>query len=85
MKKGKALNTLALERTLLANERTMLAHIRTAGAAFLFGLALLKLFENQSASIKHLAIASFIMGAGFLLFGVIYYPIRNKRIRTYKN
>ncbi len=85
MKKKRVLNNLALERTLLANERTMLAHIRTAGAAFLFGLALLKLFENQGDTIKYVVIASFIVGAGFLIFGIIYYPLRNKRIKRHEN
>ncbi|MBI2664279.1 DUF202 domain-containing protein [Candidatus Woesearchaeota archaeon] len=73
---------LARERTLFANERTMLAHVRTAFASFLFGIAIIKLFEQFALSL-YLGSAAIIAGLIFLVFGLVYYPIRNRRIRKY--
>jgi len=74
----------AQERTLLANERTMLAHIRTALALFLFGVAILKLFENWSFSI-YIGILAIIAGFIFLIIGLTYYPIRKRKIKNINN
>lgn len=76
------IDQLAQERTMLANERTMLAHIRTAFASFLFGIAIIKLFEQFNWVFYFGAIA-IIVGIIFLIIGLVYYPIRNKRIRKY--
>jgi putative membrane protein len=40
-------DTLALERTHLANERTLLAHVRTAIMVGVSGITLLKLFPDS--------------------------------------
>ena len=78
----KLTNKLAKERTQLANERTMLAYLRTAFSLFLFAIALLKLFDDSSLTFS-LGIFSLIMGFLFIIIGVVYYKIRNRRIKEY--
>lgn len=73
---------LARERTLLANERTMLAYMRTAFAAFLFGIALIRFFDGGGL-LFYTGILSVFLGFAFFIFGIIYFPVKNKRIRKY--
>jgi putative membrane protein len=70
---------LAQERTLWANERTFLAYVRTACAAFVVGLAVLKFF-NDSAAYYYLGLASLAIGFLFVLFGTLYYYKRKRQI-----
>lgn len=73
---------LAQERTILANERNTLAYVRTGFGAFALGLALIKLFEEH---IKYV-IAGYgaaTLGIFLILLGIIYYPIRKKKILSY--
>ena len=78
----KLTNKLAKERTQLANERTMLAYLRTAFSLFLFAIAVLKLFEDWPWALP-VGIFSLVMGVLFIIIGIAYYKIRNKRIREY--
>lgn len=75
---------LAQERTVLANERNTLAYVRTGFAAFVLGIALVKLFGEQ-LSYVYIGYAALIVGVLFVLFGIIYYPIRKKRILDQKS
>ncbi len=70
---------LAQERTIFANERNTLAYVRTGFASFVLGIALIKLFEQQTNYI-HAGYGALIIGTIFILVGVIYYPIRKKKI-----
>lgn len=73
---------LALERTNLSNEKNTLAYIRTGFASFLFGIGLIKLFED-SPSIVYVGFGALILGALFIILGLVWYPIRKKRIKSY--
>ncbi len=73
---------LAQERTILANERNTLAYIRTGFASFVMGIALLKLFD-ENVLFVYGGWLSVLMGAVFILLGLIYHPLRKKRIRSY--
>lgn len=70
---------LAQERTVLANERTTLAYIRTGFGAFVLGIALVKLFDNN-ANYVHAGYVAGIIGILLVVLGLIYYPARKKRI-----
>jgi len=72
---------LARERTLLANERTMLAYMRTAFAAFLFGIAMIRFFDGGGL-LFYTGLFSVAIGFLFLIFGIVYFPFRNRRIRS---
>jgi len=73
---------LAQERTILANERNTLAYIRTGFSAFVLGIAAIKLFEDNRFFIYAGWIAV-VIGLLFIIFGLVYYPIRKKRIKSY--
>jgi uncharacterized membrane protein YidH (DUF202 family) len=73
---------LAQERTILANERNTLAYIRTGFSAFVLGIATIKLFEDDGFFLYAGWIAVAV-GILFIVFGVVYYPIRKKRIKLY--
>lgn len=75
------IQALAEERTYLARERTVLAHLRTGFAAFLFGVALLELFESPLA----LYTGWFFLGAGilFLLTSGLSYLLSQRRVRRF--
>lgn len=73
---------LAQERTNLANERNTLAYIRTGFSAFLLGIGLIKLFENKNFII-YSGWGIIILGLIFIIFGLIYYPIRKRKIKSY--
>ncbi len=79
---SKLTNKLAKERTQLANERTMLAYLRTAFSLFLFAIAIFKLFKEWAWAVP-LGIFTLVMGFLFIIIGVIYYKIRNKKIREF--
>ena len=70
---------LAQERTNLANERNTLAYIRTGFASFALGIILVKLFENHEKLVPLGYLAS-IIGAILMLLGLIYYPLRKRKI-----
>lgn len=75
----KSSKRLAQERTILANERNTLAYIRTGFSAFVLGISSIKLFGND----RFLIYAGWIavaVGIMCIILGLIYYPIRKKRI-----
>ncbi len=73
---------LAQERTILANERNTLAYVRTGFSSFVLGIALIKLFEEH---IKYVYAGYFSLFVGIILIllGLIYYPLRKRRILSY--
>ncbi len=73
---------LAQERTILANERNTLAYIRTGFSSFLLGIGLIKLFENEIIFI-YSGWAVNILGLIFIVMGLVYYPIRNRKIKSH--
>ncbi|MBU2612741.1 MAG: DUF202 domain-containing protein [Nanoarchaeota archaeon] len=70
---------LAQERTIFANERNTLAYIRTGFGAFALGLALIKLFE-ENISYVYAGYGAATIGIAMIILGLVYYPIRKKRI-----
>lgn len=73
---------LAQERTIMANERNTLAYIRTGFSSFVLGIALIELFTKDLVFVYGGWLAIF-MGLALILFGLIYYPIRKKKIKSY--
>ena len=73
---------LAQERTILANERNTLAYIRTGFASFVLGVALIRLF-NEDMIFVYGGFIAVLIGALFIIFGFVYYPIRNRKIKSY--
>jgi uncharacterized membrane protein YidH (DUF202 family) len=73
---------LAQERTILANERNTLSYIRTGFASFALGLALIKLFEEHIKYV-YAGYAAAIFGVSLIILGLVYYPIRKKKILSY--
>jgi uncharacterized membrane protein YidH (DUF202 family) len=73
---------LAQERTILANERNTLAYVRTGFASFALGIALIKLFEEHIKYV-YTGYGTLSIGVILILVGVIYYPLRKKKILSY--
>ena len=73
---------LAQERTIFANERNTLAYIRTGFASFALGLVLIKLFE-ENVKYVYAGYVAAALGIIFIVLGIIYYPIRKKRILSH--
>ena len=73
---------LAQERTILANERNTLAYIRTGFGSFALGLALIKLFEEHIKYVYAGYVAA-TLGIILIILGIVYYPLRKKRILSY--
>lgn len=73
---------LAQERTILANERNTLAYIRTGFSAFLLGIGLIKLFEDEMI-VVYSGWGAIILGLIFIFLGLVYYPIRKRKIKSY--
>jgi uncharacterized membrane protein YidH (DUF202 family) len=73
---------LAQERTVLANERNTLAYVRTGFSAFVLGIAAIKLFEREGF-LLYAGWIAVVIGILFIILGVVYYPIRKKRIKSY--
>ncbi|MCM8774346.1 MAG: DUF202 domain-containing protein [Candidatus Omnitrophica bacterium] len=73
---------LAQERTILANERNTLAYIRTGFASFALGLALVKLFE-ENIKYVYAGYGALSIGIILIILGVVYYPLRKKKILSY--
>jgi uncharacterized membrane protein YidH (DUF202 family) len=73
---------LAQERTILANERNTLAYVRTGFSSFVLGIALIKLFEEHIKYV-YAGYGALSMGIILILFGLIYYPLRKKKILSY--
>ena len=73
---------LAQERTILANERNSLSYVRTGFASFALGIGFVKLFEEH---IKYVVIGylALFVGIIIIIFGLVYYQIRKKRIMSY--
>lgn len=72
-------NALARQRTLLANERTLLAYIRTSLSAWIFGVAIAKLFEEQPYAVA-IGILSILFGVFVFLFGFHRYKKYKSKI-----
>jgi len=73
---------LAQERTILANERNTLAYIRTGFSAFVLGIAAIKLFEDDGVFL-YAGWVAVVVGVLFIILGIVYYRIREKRIKSY--
>lgn len=73
---------LAQERTILANERNSLAYIRTGFSSFVLGIALIKLFEEHLKYV-YAGYGAGILGIILISLGIIYYPLRKKKILSY--
>jgi uncharacterized membrane protein YidH (DUF202 family) len=73
---------LAQERTILANERNTLAYVRTGFGAFALGIALVKLFDEHIKYV-YAGYGAIILGIILILIGIIYYPLRKKKILKY--
>ena len=73
---------LAQERTILANERNTLAYIRTGFSAFLLGFGFVEFLEDD-IRFTYLGWGIVILGAILIILGLVYYPIRKKRIKSY--
>lgn len=73
---------LAQERTILANERNTLAYIRTGFSAFLLGIGLIRLFENERIFVL-IGWGAIVLGLIFVILGLVYYPIRKQKIKSY--
>jgi uncharacterized membrane protein YidH (DUF202 family) len=73
---------MAQERTILANERNTLAYIRTGFSAFLLGIGLIKLFEHEAVFVIS-GWGANILGLIFIVLGLVYYPIRKRKIKSY--
>lgn len=73
---------LAQERTILANERNTLAYVRTGFSSFVLGIALIKLFEEHIKWV-YAGYSAAIVGIILILLGIIYYPLRKKKILSY--
>ena len=73
---------LAQERTILASERNTLAYIRTGLGAFILGFGLINLFKGDGIYVYG-GYFSLILGAVFVILGLIYYSFRKKRILSY--
>lgn len=69
---------LSEERTLLSNERTLLSYIRTSFAIIVAGIAILGFFREGVANI--LGFAVLFAGVILLVFGIVYYLTRKKKI-----
>ena len=78
----KSRKLLAQERTILANERNTLAYIRTGFSAFVLGIAAIKLFEDD-VFFLYTGWVTVVIGILFIIFGIVYYQIRKKRIKSY--
>ncbi|PIN76299.1 hypothetical protein COV18_00090 [Candidatus Woesearchaeota archaeon CG10_big_fil_rev_8_21_14_0_10_37_12] len=73
---------LAQERTVLANERNTLAYVRTGFSAFVLGIALIKLFEEHLFFV-YSGWASLLIGLLIIILGLVYYPVRKQKIKSY--
>jgi uncharacterized membrane protein YidH (DUF202 family) len=73
---------LAQERTILANERNTLAYIRTGFSSFLLGFGLIE-FLGDNIRFTYLGWISITFGILLIFFGLIYYPIRKRKIKSY--
>jgi len=73
---------LAQERTILANERNTLAYVRTGFGSFALGIALIKLFEEH-VNYVYAGYFAIILGIALILLGIVYYPLRKKKILSY--
>ena len=73
---------LAQERTILANERNTLAYIRTGFGSFALGIALIKLFEEHVKYV-YAGYGAVIIGIVLIVIGIVYYPLRKKKILSY--
>lgn len=75
----RTVQALAEERTRLARERTVLAHIRTGFASFLFGIALLGIFDTRLAFYG--GTFFILLGALFLVTSGLSYLLSARRLR----
>jgi uncharacterized membrane protein YidH (DUF202 family) len=73
---------LAQERTILANERNTLAYVRTGFGSFALGIALIKLFEEHMKYV-YAGYGAATLGIILIILGIVYYPLRKKRILKY--
>ena len=73
---------LAQERTILANERNTLAYVRTGFGAFVLGIALIKLFEEHIKYV-YAGYGAVALGIILIVLGIVYYPLRKRRILSH--
>ncbi|MGD9276726.1 MAG: DUF202 domain-containing protein [Candidatus Pacearchaeota archaeon] len=82
LKKLLSHHKLAQERTILANERNTLAYLRTGFAAFVLGIAMIKLFGESAKSI-YAGFGAIILSFVLVAVGLIYHSTRKKKILKY--
>lgn len=76
-------DTLALDRTRLANERTLLAYIRTALAVAVVGATLIQFFASRSARITG---GAFVVVAGLMVvLGAIRYRRMQMKLKKHSD
>ena len=70
-------------RTVLANERTLLAYIRTALSAWIFGMAAVKFFSENSliVALGWVAVAA---GIVILFWGIVQSRLRHRTIWKFR-
>ncbi|MFP4514510.1 MAG: DUF202 domain-containing protein [Parcubacteria group bacterium] len=78
----KSRKLLAQERTVFANERNTLAYIRTGFSSFVLSIAAIKLFDNNIL-FTYIGWIAFVVGLVLIIIGVVYYPIRKRRIKSH--
>lgn len=72
-------DSLAKDRTVLANERTLLSYIRTGFGLAAGGVTLLKLFPEESSS-RILGLTLLISGIAVICFGVVRFVSTRRRL-----
>ena len=75
-------DTLAIDRTKLANERTFLAYLRTAMALVLAGLTFLKVFAHDPFYIG-IGIVFMCVGLSAALFGLYRFLKKKRKVSQY--
>ena len=86
MKRGKRVqvqNELSEERTELSNERTLLSYVQTSLAIFAFSFLILRVSDGTLTYV-YLGLFSLLLGATFLIAGILKYKKRKKIIRKFK-
>ena len=71
---------LSKKRTFLSMERTFLSYVRTAFTVFLFGVAVIRLFDFNQIAI-YIGVASIFFGAFIFVVGLIATINRSKKFR----
>ncbi|MCC9136564.1 DUF202 domain-containing protein [Pontibacter silvestris] len=77
-------DSLAMERTKMANERTLLAYMRTATAMVLAGLTFIKVFDNDPFYIG-IGVIAIPLGLVIACFGYYRFSKKKSQVSRYAN